>query len=114
MKLVSKKYKIPMYFDYLVIVQDKDDKKIAKKYGLEGTETFDGCFFTKHSKDGHTKYVIAFFGKASPSAIAHEAVHVVNQIFKDRYIKLDIDNDEPQAYLLGWVVEKCHETLKLK
>ena len=38
--------------------------------------------------------------------VAHEAVHAVNNIFKSRGIKLDINNDELQAYLTEWVFEQ--------
>lgn len=113
MKKSIKKYKIPIYFGTLIVLQDKDDKRIAKEYNLVGTEIMAACTFTSYSKDGHTEYIMAFFGKTSPSIIAHEAVHTVNGIFRDRGIQLDANNDEPQAYLLGWIVDKCHKTLKL-
>lgn len=114
MKYKKVEYDIPMYFGKLVIVQDKDGKRIAKEYGIDDVEKMAGCCFREEKKSGRTNYVMTIFGKTTPSIIAHEAVHVVNQIFMDRYIKLDLYNDEPQAYLLGWVVEQCHKTLKLQ
>ena len=48
----------------------------------------------------------------SNSLIAHESVHLVNHLFEDWGIKLDLDNDEPQAYLTGWFVEQIDKFLK--
>jgi hypothetical protein len=41
--------------------------------------------------------------------LAHEAVHATNLIFKHGNIKLDVNNDEPQAYLLGWFVGELYK-----
>ena len=43
------------------------------------------------------------------STIAHEADHIVSFIFKRVGIKLDLDNDEPHAYLLGYIVEQIYK-----
>jgi hypothetical protein len=43
---------------------------------------------------------------ASPSIMAHQAVHIANHVFKQCGIMLDVDNDEPQAYLIGWIVKQ--------
>ena len=48
---------------------------------------------------------------ATPGIIAHEAVHITNCIFDSRLMELSLTNDEPYAYLLGWVVDKIHNTL---
>jgi len=44
----------------------------------------------------------AFFA----SVVAHECVHIVNKIYLDRFIQLDRENDEPQAYLLSFFVQE--------
>lgn len=38
--------------------------------------------------------------------IAHEADHLCNQLFKSIGTEVDTSNDEPHAYLLGWVVKQ--------
>ncbi len=43
--------------------------------------------------------------------ITHEATHVVNFIFKFLGIKLDIDNDEVQAYLTEYYYEQIDKEL---
>ena len=47
----------------------------------------------------------------TPGIVAHEAKHLVNYIFKDRFVELDLENDEPEAYLLGFIVDKIHALL---
>lgn len=49
------------------------------------------------------------------ATIAHEAVHCCNLIFMHKGIRLDRDNDEPQAYLTDWIVKEIYKTyLKIK
>jgi len=38
--------------------------------------------------------------------IAHEAYHLCNQLFKSMGATVDVNNDEPHAYLLGWLVQQ--------
>ena len=38
--------------------------------------------------------------------VAHEAVHIKNRIFEHAGILHDPKNDEPEAYLLGWIVKQ--------
>lgn len=47
----------------------------------------------------------------TPGIIAHEAKHLVNNIFIHIHHKLSRWNDEPEAYLLGWVVDTIHELI---
>lgn len=40
------------------------------------------------------------------NTLSHEAIHIKNKIWKSRGIKLDVNNDEPEAYFMGWLMEK--------
>lgn len=110
---------IPIYFGYFRIVITKDFEKAVKKlkvktngldvknYGalvLETDFAYDGCF----------RYTIMLPPKASQSLIAHEAVHLVNNLFLNCNIQLDARNDEPQAYLTGWFVREINKALNMK
>ncbi|WP_447410805.1 hypothetical protein, partial [Clostridium perfringens] len=57
------------------------------------------------------RYVACFRSNPSADIIAHEAVHVVNHVYNDSRMMLDPLNDEPQAYLTGWVVGEMHKFL---
>lgn len=47
----------------------------------------------------------------------HEAVHIKNILFKECGVKHDFENDEPEAYFMGWLVgelEKIYKEFKSK
>lgn len=111
---------IPLYFGKLIIVFSKDfDKAVTKlKLDTKGQSNLNGFssfVMTKPNKKGITRYYMILAPKVDNSAIAHEALHVTNWILNDRHIMADFVNDEPQAYLLGWVVaqvDKAKRKLK--
>ncbi len=110
----SKTVQIPLYGGKIVVYQVSDLKAIQEKHDLTDVEGCDALSFQINSKQGVGVFYLAFEGKPNPSIIAHEAVHITNMILKHIYAKLDIENDEPQAYLLGWIVEQCHKFLEVK
>lgn len=109
-----KKIEIPIYFGKLVLIQDKNWEKVNKKYKTQATKNFEAFFFKEEKKSGRIEYVVCFHKNVKSGTIAHEAVHVVNNIFKDRFINLDTENDEPQAYLTSWIVSEIENFLKKK
>jgi hypothetical protein len=48
---------------------------------------------------------IIYKTSASVGLLAHEAVHIKNKIFSHVSLMLDTDNDEAEAYLMGWIVD---------
>lgn len=116
--MIVKKIKIPIYFGDFIIIYDKDgwdevNKKYQKKLGWDTPITYGypACVF-EDTFYSYTKYVAAFITKPTASIIAHEAVHLVNKIFKHRGVDLDLVNDEPQAYLTGWFVNEIDKFFK--
>lgn len=108
------KVNIPIYHGKLFIFFTKDFNKVAKKYNLKKLIGEDlngfGAFCTaQENKKGITQYFLIFGKKPSHSIIAHECIHAVNWIMSDRKIAPDLINDEPQAYLLGWVVSQVYK-----
>jgi hypothetical protein len=57
------------------------------------------------------KHYVVSFESNNNSLIAHEIVHLVNYIFLDTGVKLDLINDEAQAYLTGWLFEEIENFL---
>lgn len=98
--MIRKVIDIPIYNGRLIMLKVYDWGEINKKYGYNLDDLHKACVF----KDFNDEIVVVFKGEASPSIIAHEAVHIVNHVFKDRGVKLDVENDEPYAYFIGWVV----------
>jgi len=109
------KYEIPLYYGELKVVITNDFKKALTKLKIKFNPTFKpnsyGAFVVPEDTD-----IITVFVKPKTTAriISHESVHIVNWVFKKCYINLDLENDEPQAYLTGWVVDKIHESLDKK
>lgn len=110
--MTSKTFKIPIYFDYLCVIHTQELGTIAKKHGLNMEHLLSAFTFKVDTEKRTTYYVV--FKEAHLDIICHEAVHVVNMIFKDRGIYLDASNDEPQAYFTGWIVKKICMALKIK
>lgn len=109
-----KKVLIPIYFGTLIMVQDNDFTKASYRFGVELDNLFEAVVFHKITKDGFTEYYVVFKENPSLQVIVHEIVHIVNRIYSDRNIRLDPLNDEPQAYLSGWVMKQIQGFLNLK
>lgn len=106
----TKKLKIPIYGDIWLIVICKDLRKVIKKYNIEGDVSGMDAF--TYSKNG--THITAFDKRyVTPSTIAHECVHLLNDIYSFNGVQLDPVNDEPQAYLMGWLIGKVHKLVKL-
>lgn len=52
--------------------------------------------------------------KLSHGVIAHESVHIVNFVFDNIGAKQDFNNDEPYAYLVGWVTDQVYKFMYKK
>ena len=108
--MITKKYKTPLYGTKFTIVLYNSDDEFQKKFKKIEISNFDGAVF--YEKD---ELFIVFSaekkGYPTPGIIAHEAKHLVNNIFIEISHDLDRYNDEPEAYLLGWIVNRIHELL---
>src|SRR5688500_7720328 len=58
-----------------------------------------------------TAIVIHFPEAPSADVITHEAIHAANFVYKKCGILHDVDNDEPFAYLAGWIAKKITEAV---
>ena len=110
----KEKVVIPIYFGELVLIQVKKLSSLNKKYNMDLKECHAACVFDIVTKKGKLQYVVAFEKKTDDSIIDHERIHLINKIFIDRQIKLDLVNDEPQAYLMGWLFKECKKFLDKK
>lgn len=48
----------------------------------------------------------------SLGALAHESVHAAKFVFSQKGVLASNDNDEPLAYLVQWIFEKCLKKVK--
>ena len=104
-KQIEKTLKIPLYVGRLTIIIDEDLPSIVKKYPALKKD-----YLEKHGAvtfwKGTNVYTALELKHITPGLIAHEAKHVVNRIFINIGHYLDLDNDEPECYLLSWVVNR--------
>lgn len=102
------KIKVPIYNALLNIIIVKNMDGIQEKYSLKYSPKYESAITFVNNEQG---YIVFVEEKISPSTIAHEAKHFVNIIFDSKGIALDLYNDEPECYLLGWVVEQIHKLI---
>jgi len=99
---------IPIYQCKLTIILDKDLSYVEKKYRTKSLSDYGAVTIRVPNK--FSEYVIAF-EYSDGTIIAHEIVHLKNYIYQDRVIELDRFNDEPEAYLTGWLFKQIETFL---
>jgi hypothetical protein len=113
-----KRVLIPIYHQYLhIIISDDCEKEIDlinKKFYYDSAR-FDFCGYSEARGKSYLillnkKYLLTETHVVS--TISHEAFHVTSFLFNRIGITPDSKNDEPQAYLLSWIVEKVYEFYK--
>lgn len=97
---------IEIYNCELTIILDKNLKYIEKTYKTIPLDDY-GAVTLNHPKH-FRHFVVAFTDKKHLSNIAHEIVHLKNHIFKTIGAQVDFDNDEPEAYLTGYLFDKIY------
>ena len=114
--MTTKKHKTPLYGTEFTIVIYHNDEEFQEKFkdfdfNPPITE-FDGGVF-KRKGELFIVFSAEKKGYPTPGIIAHEALHLVNEIFIDIcHDHFDRRNDEPEAYLLCWIVNRVHELLE--
>ena len=103
---------IPIYYGKLTFIKSKSFKKTNKKYKLAIPERFGAVTFRNQNAKGFE--CVVSFVDTNVSLLAHEAVHVCNFIYENIGAKLDIENDEHQAYIIGWIIDEMELFLKEK
>lgn len=105
-----KKIDIPIYYAQLTISLSENLKHIEKKYKTRSLDNFGAVTFKDESR--YRSYIVAFTDSSHLSNIAHEIVHIKNHIYLDCAMELDVHNDEPEAYLTGWLFDEIYKFLK--
>lgn len=114
--MITKKYKTPLYrTGFTIILYEKGSEilELLKDFNQsteEGLDRYDGCVFS-HKDHLYLILNISRKGFPTPGIVAHESKHLVNFIYHEIGMDLCILNDEPEAYLLGWIVDEVHDFL---
>lgn len=111
-----KEIDIPIYRGKLVIILTNSKKKLIKEIPKFGGPRIYGHAINKSYKGKDGYFIVLNTELATtaitPGVIAHESFHTAAFILGNRDVHFDIDNDEPYAYLLDWVVDQVYLFLK--
>jgi hypothetical protein len=102
MIIKTKKIPISIYFQNLIIHKVDTYVEVNKKYGNDIPEGVYSAVVFRIDKNT----TVMAIEDIDYGIIAHEVVHLVNSVFKEVGIQLDLDNDEPQAYLTGYIMKQ--------
>lgn len=115
---ISTRIDIPIYYGYLNIVFSDDFQATIERLridsGGKNVANYGAFVYGRRRASGVAEYYAVFDKSPTESSIAHEVAHLVNWIFKDVCISLDLVNDEPQAYLTGWITEQIYRVKNKK
>ena len=103
--MISKTIRIPIYGGRWTIVFVESLKEVEEKYKISDTEGYDALTLSKGSW-----WCTAFMNsEITPGIVAHECKHLLNNLFRHVGMRLDVDNDEAECYLLGWMVDTVND-----
>ena len=112
------KITLPIYGGEIFLVDTNDNQSLEDNHGIEiDNVPFASCFERNaKQEDGSVKlyHLIVInmkneLKKIDVGILAHECFHLTNFIFEEKGIIPDVANDEPQAYLLGYLVDIAHK-----
>jgi hypothetical protein len=101
---------IPIYGGKITMILTDDMSKVFDKYkSIKRLPNARAITFKDDTKYLHIVVALESDWRVN---VVHEVVHIVNHIYLDRSMELDIYNDEPQAYLTGWVYQQIDNFLE--
>lgn len=112
-KIKIHSFKIPIYKGTLYIAIGNLLKIADQIESTVNRDFLDGCKAITSMRNSMEFYILM-----SPETIddleviVHEAKHFVNYIFSDRGVALDVENDEPECYFLGWTASRIQKAIK--
>lgn len=108
---MRKEFKVPIYNSHVILFTDVTVEEMCSEFGAEPVKGYNGAVFEQEDENGIISYVIVLEKTDDLGIIAHECLHVTNYILRNAGVYPDFTNDEPQAYLLMWLVNKVNECL---
>jgi hypothetical protein len=105
---------IPIYFGTVKVVQSNDKDKVNKRFKID----WDGLNTTVYTQDNHNFLMVTqpveVITPETINTIAHESVHIANWRMSRIGFKYDYENDEPFAYLVGFITEEIYKIVARK
>lgn len=102
-QVYSKKIDVPIYEERLEVVFTKQFEKTITKYTRRKYSDCEAIVIPKRDK-----IIVVFSIPCSINTLVHEVTHIKNAIYHSHSMTLDCNNDESEAYLMGWLSESIH------
>ncbi len=85
--------------------------KLNQRYKDLGLKWLDDAAAWTEDKFYQDNFLTVIFSPENfdVGTIAHEVVHIKNLVYKHAGIKHDGENDEPEAYLSGWLADEINK-----
>lgn len=97
------------------VIQDNFTDRNGKSLIFDENDTTAACEWEVIEKDSDTfGFLVWVYSSADVEYIAHESTHVAFETFRDIGGVADEDNQEPFAYLVGWVAKQIKNVLNYK
>ena len=117
--MIIKQFDPQIYPRKLWVVIEPDMGKLMSRFGgLEKDEledeTWDAMTAHVYNKNKNIGGLMVIFKNSeclTSSNITHESIHVAMDILDYVGVKIDYDNQEPLAYLAGWVTECVYKVI---
>lgn len=110
MKIIKRK--IPLYSNLIItIVYTEDFNKYADKINMQYDVPVDSFKAAVVELELGCPTIMINPKDYTHGIVAHECKHAVNRIFSYIKVKLDTENDEPECYLLTWIVDQVYNNM---
>lgn len=90
-----------------------DDRQLVENFYCDGAAAAVTPGIVRLKKNRKRGIIVGIYEKLDVNYIAHESCHVVGEIYNYLGVKFATIEDEPNAYLTGWVASCIDEVNKL-
>lgn len=97
------------------IIKDKFSERDGEEIVLKNEEGYESACtvfpYVKLKENGKYGYLVCIQSRLSAGDVAHESVHVATEIFREIGAIHTPDNQEPFAYLVGWIADCIQQVI---
>ena len=108
---IKKTLRIPIYDCKVDVVVTDNFEEACEEAGYEYKGLAHSAAVLRYPDNPGSYTVIFHEDTISPGNIAHEGLHLMHDIMEYVDIGADTNNDEAQAYLIGFIVDGLHQII---
>lgn len=115
--MLSKINVSPYHVDLWIVISKDPHKEVTQLnvsnpgVNIQWSDSMSAC--TRGDIYNGNAIVVVFDARdIGVDIIAHEVIHIKNMVYSHSDITHDPSNDEPEAYLSGWIAGKIWETYR--